>query len=96
MMKIKFTSDTNPKIQGGDFKKGATLECSPATGHHWIRRGVAVEVVGKPALKVGRPMMAETRKYKASEVVDVMSVSGADEKAAAEKPKKVGRPKKRA
>ncbi len=59
MMRIRFTADTNPEIQGGDFKKGATLECSPATGHHWIRRGVAVEVVDKPAptLKVGRPMM---------------------------------------
>ena len=65
-MKIKFTADTNPELQGGDFKKGATLECSPASAHHWIRRGVAVEVVDKPAptLKVGRPMMSESRVLK--------------------------------
>ncbi len=56
-MKIKFTADTKPELQGGDFKKGAILDCSLASGLHWIRRGVAVEVVDKPALKVGRPMM---------------------------------------
>ncbi len=89
-MKIKFTADTNPKLQGGDFKKGATLECSSASAHHWIRRGVAVEVVDKPAptLKVGRPMMADPGVHTGERVPVAASVD------IPRKPKKVGRPKK--
>ncbi len=93
-MRIEFTADTNPELQGGDFKKGAFLDCSPASGHHWIRRGVAVEVAAKPAptLKAGRPMMGDTKKFRDEMAkVDLGVVAAVVD---ADTPKKRGRPKK--
>ncbi len=114
MMKVKFIeSVTVPQTKFEPelhFKKGSVHDMRIDQAWRWIRRTKAVpfvEEVVVPKLKVGRPMMgskapaAEVRKYKASETVDVFSVSGPAEKAAAEKaaaenpkPKKVGRPKK--
>ncbi len=103
-MKIKFTENVTvlatkyePELY---FKKGSVHDLRDDKAWRWIKRDKAFHYVEEPKLKLGRPMMAETRKYKASETVDVMSVSGPAEKAAAEKaaaefPKpKRGRPKK--
>jgi len=44
-MKALFTRDTRPH-EGGDFKKGQTVEMSDHSFDRWLRRG-AVEVATK-------------------------------------------------
>ena len=104
-MKIRFTEsrwlDTEDRTKVPKFKEGSTHDLSEASAHRWTRRGYAVYVVeeAKPMLKVGRPMMGfdspEIAKVFSVAVPDVEkeSVPEADEFV---KPKKVGRPKKRA
>jgi len=67
MKTIRFTADTDPQRQGGDYKAGDIATLSVASAHHWLRRGVAVEFVADkppeaPVLKLNRPMMGEKPK----------------------------------
>ena len=73
-MKIRFTVDrwldTEDRTKVPKFKKGSTHDLSEASAYRWTRRGFAVYVVAEPVVevKLDRPMMAETRKYKADEI----------------------------
>ncbi len=62
MKTIRFTQDTDEKLQGGAYKKGATVTLSAPSAMHWITRGVAVDVArvakaAPPKLVLDRPMM---------------------------------------
>ncbi len=98
-MKVKFTESVTVSASKHEkelrFKEGSIHDLSEASAWRWVRRSKAVYYVVEdekpkptPALKVGRPMMAEKRAFKPSEIAKVFSVG---EPA---KPKKVGRPKK--
>ncbi len=89
-MKVKFTENvTVPagRRPGLYFKKGSVHDLREDQAWRWIKRNKAVVFVVEPKLKAGRPMMAEARAFKPSEIAKVFSV---DEP----KVKKVGRPKK--
>jgi len=47
-MRIKYTADS---YKGTKFQNGAIETVSDDTGHHWIRRGVAVEIAASPAVE---------------------------------------------
>ena len=105
-MKIRFTEsrwlDTEDRTKAPLFKEGSTHDLSEASAYRWVRRSVAVYVVEEatPTLKVGRPMMGNTEKFreamKTSVLVPMTEELPKDAPAAIEpaKPKKVGRPKK--
>ena len=97
-MKIKFTESVTVSATKVEkefrFKKGSIHDLSEPSAYRWVRRDKAVyyvEEIAAPKLKVGRPMMAETRTFKPDEVAKVFSVGGDDLK----KPKKRGRPPKK-
>ena len=92
-MKIKFIeSVTIPASRNQKelrFKDGSVHDLSDASAWRWVRRNKAVyyiEEKAAPKLKVGRPMMGGSMEKAVSSAI----------LAAPDKPKKVGRPKKRA
>ncbi len=97
-MKVKFTEGVTVPASKNQkelrFKEGSIHDLSEASAWRWVRRKLAIYYVveeAKPMLKVGRPMMGDTEKFSiALKDIDFTEATKS------EKPKKVGRPKKRA
>lgn len=59
---ILFTRDTNPDLEGADFKAGETKTLNVASATRWLRRNAAVEV---PAPTIEPEVPAKTPAAKA-------------------------------
>ena len=55
MKSIKFTQQCEDKRHGRVFVEGQTVVLGDGSALHWIKRGLAVEVAGKPVAAVAVP-----------------------------------------
>jgi hypothetical protein len=82
MKSIKFTQQCEDKRHGRVFVEGQTVVLGDGSALHWIKRGLAVEVAGKPVAAVVPPPVETVETVEPSPAVAIVlhERESADEK----------------